>query len=85
MRSNNLLIHVAVKLALWDKCSYTVNNDNVNPSTLHKVVYNLKCLLSVIWLGNQQVFNVNTQVFGIYRVKCVLGVNECGCSTQLLT
>ncbi len=48
------------------------------------MVCNLKCLFSIVGLGNIQIFNIHTQFLGIEPVKGMFCINKCRNATGFL-
>src|SRR5690606_35970487 len=70
--------HFSFDLTLGRQGRYRVDHNNINGSGTDQVISNLKGLLSVIRLRDDQVFQVNSQLFSIGSVKSVLGIDKGG-------
>jgi len=53
--------HISIKLSFWNKGCNRVYDNNIYRIGTNKHFSNIKCLLAIIWLRNNQIINVNTQ------------------------
>ena len=68
--------HLAFDFRFRGQRRNRIDYDHVHRVRAHEHVGNFQRLLTGIRLGNQQLINVNTQLFRINRVQCVLGIHK---------
>ena len=76
------IAHFTVDFCFRNHRCNGVNNDDIYSTTANKGFCNLKSLFTIIWLRNQQVINIYAQVTRIYRIHCMLRINE-SCNATL--
>lgn len=70
------ITHFAFQFGFRHQGSHRVDNQNVNGAGTDQRVGNFKSLFTGIRLGNQQIFNIYADFFGIAGVKRMFGVNK---------
>mmetsp|Transcript_23399 Transcript_23399/g.40935 ORF Transcript_23399/g.40935 Transcript_23399/m.40935 type:complete len:271 (+) Transcript_23399:3463-4275(+) len=70
------IAHVAFQLGFWRKGGNRIDNHHVDRTGAHERVCNLKRLLAIVRLGDQQFIDVDAQFFCILRVKRMLGIHK---------
>ncbi len=68
--------HFAFDLGLGYQRGHRVDDDHVNCVGTHQHVGDFQGLLTRVRLRDQQVVDIDAQLAGIFRVECVLGVDE---------
>ena len=84
MKTYMAVSHIALNLCLRDKCCNRVNDHDIHRTGTYHRLSDLKCLLTVIRLGNIKIVDINTDVLRIDRIKRMLCINETGDSASLL-
>ena len=69
------MMPVSLRMA-WHECGDGVDNDDVDGAAAHKCIDDVECLLARIWLGDQEIIDVDAELGGIDRVERVLGIDE---------
>src|SRR5690606_20340543 len=77
--------HLTLQLSLRHQSRHGVNHNDVDRSRTDQVLGNLQRLLPVVRLGDQQVFGVNTEFFGVAFVKSMFRIDERSQATGLLS
>ena len=78
------IAHLALDFCTRNESSNGVDNDNINRTAAYQSISNLQRLLAIIRLRNQQIVNINAQMARIFRIQCVLRINEGCIAAQLL-
>ena len=70
--------HFAVDFGFRCECGDGVDDDDVDGAGADEVVGDFECLLAVVWLRDEEVFDVDAEFFGIEAVEGVFGIDESG-------
>ena len=70
------IAHFTFQLSPRDKSGHRINHQNINRARTHQCIGDLERLLARIGLGNQEIININAQLFGIGRIQRMLGINN---------
>src|SRR5690606_30271552 len=62
LKARQGVTHFAFDFRTWRQGCDGVDDENVDGARTHKRVGDFKCLLTRIWLRNQQVFQIDTQL-----------------------
>lgn len=91
MQAHVLVAHFAFQFGFGDKRGNRIDNQDVDSAGADQRIGNFERLFAGIGLGNQQIFKVNADFFGISGVKGMFGVNKgarcpaffCACAITL--
>lgn len=61
----------------WCQCRYGVNDDNVYCVRMCQGVIDFQCLFVGVWLGVQQVIDIDVQFMCVDWVQCVFSIDKC--------
>ncbi len=76
---------LALNFSFWNKSSYGVDNNNVDRTRASQNIYNLKSLLTSIWLRAKKIIDVHAKFGCIDWIKGVLSIDECTGQTLTLS
>src|SRR5208282_1388602 len=76
--------HLALDLGPGHEGGYRVDDDDVDGPGADEHVGDLQRLLTGVRLGDEQPVGVDAELFGVFGVERVLGVDECGDPARLL-
>ena len=76
--------HIPFDLLLWNKCSYRVNDNNINRPWTYHCLCNLKGLISTVRLWNIEFIDIYSDILCVYRIQCMLCIDKSGNSASLL-
>ena len=77
LQTHMAIAHLPFDLGPRHECGDGVHDDQVEGPRAHQGVHDLQGLLTGIGLGHVQVVEVDTEIAGVHRIECVLGVDEC--------
>jgi len=84
LHTNMTVSHISIDLCFRNQCRYRVNNNDIQCTGTYHRLKDLQRLLSTVRLGNVKFINIYTDIFCIYRIQCMLCINEpCNSSTLL--
>ena len=83
LQSDVVVAHFAVDFGLRHKCCHRVNHDDIDGAGTDEGLGDVEGLLARIGLGNEEGFDIDTELAGIDRVEGVFGIDE-GCDTAEL-
>src|SRR6202521_1743668 len=78
------LAHFTFDFGFRHECRDRVDHNHVDGTGTHQHVGDFQRLLAIIRLGNEQVGNVDTELFRVLRIERVLRVDKCRHAAQLL-
>ena len=84
MQADHLVAHLAFDFGARGEGGDRVHNDDVDRTGTHQHVGNFQRLFAGIRLRNQQIADIDAELLGVLRIKCVFGVDEGGDTAELL-
>ena len=84
LQSHVTVAHLAIEFSFGYERSNGVDDEHINRSRAHQSLGDFERLLSVVRLRDQQVVDINSELFGVPGIKRVFSVDERGHPAHLL-
>ena len=68
--------HIAFNFILWCQCRYGIHNNEINCSGARQSFQHIQCLLSKVWLRDEEIVGIDTEIFGIGNIQGMLGIDK---------
>ena len=79
------IAHIAFNFGFWCECCHRIHHDDIHCTGPNQHIHDFQRLISGVWLGDEKLIDIDTQLACIDRIQSVLGINKCCCTTGFLT